>query len=147
MLRTAWRGIRQRRDDLAAFFGRLELRTLEALWRRGGAASVRDVQAEFPGTAYTTVMTTLDRLHRKGVLERRKEGRAFFYRPRYTREELRLGLVRDALGDMLSSGADAPLLSCLVEAVSETDQSLLDELERLVAEKRRALANVERREK
>ena len=65
------------RGDLGAFFGTLELRVLEALWHRSDAASVRDLQAEFPATAYTTLMTTLDRLHRKGVLDRMKAGRAF----------------------------------------------------------------------
>ena len=59
---------------------------------------MRDVHADFPNTAYTTVMTTLDRLHRKGVLDRVKAGRAFLYRPRYTADELRLGLAADALG-------------------------------------------------
>jgi predicted transcriptional regulator len=140
MVRLTSRGGRQS-GDLEAFFGRLELRALDVLWRRNGAASVRDVQAELPGTAYTTVMTTLDRLHRKGVLERQKEGRAFVYRPRYSREQLRLGLVRDAFGAILGGSiADRPLLSCLIDAVSQRDEALLDELERLVGEKRRALS-------
>jgi len=125
------------RGELNAFFGKLEVRVLEALWRRGEAASVRDIQPEFPTTAYTTLMTTLDRLHRKGVLERMKAGRAFLYRPRYTRDELRLGLAENALGVILGSGVSTrPLLSFLLDAVSRQDEALLDELERLVREKR-----------
>jgi predicted transcriptional regulator len=125
------------RGDLEGFFGKLEVRVLEALWRRQAPAAVRDLQADFPATAYTTLMTTLDRLHRKGVLGRIKVGRAFLYRPRYTRDELRLGLVENALGMLLGTGVPPrPLLSFLLEAVSRRDATLLDELERLVREKR-----------
>ena len=60
-----------------ARLGPLEWRVLEALWARTTIASVRDLQPEFPDIAYTTLMTTLDRLHRKGVLLREKNGRAF----------------------------------------------------------------------
>jgi predicted transcriptional regulator len=124
------------RGDLGAFFGSLEVRVLEALWRRRAPASVRDLQADFPRTAYTTLMTTLDRLHRKGVLERVKSGRAFRYHARCTREELRRGLAEDALGVILGPGVTAhPLLSFFLDAVSRKDEALLDELERLVREK------------
>ncbi len=123
------------RSDLGAFFGTLEVRTLEALWRRRAPASVRDLQADFPRTAYTTLMTTLDRLHRKGVLERVKSGRAFVYQPRCSREELRRGLAENALGAILGPGVSAhPLLSFFLDAVSRKDEALLDELERLVRE-------------
>ncbi len=124
---------------LAALFGALELRVLDALWRRGGEAAVRDIQAEFPGSAYTTLMTTMDRLHRKGVLERRKIGRALAYRPVSSREELESGLVTRALQPLLQGQRAQPILSFFVEEVSRQDDRLLDELERLVREKRRRL--------
>ncbi len=137
MLRLPFAQRRGLRVDLAAFFGKLELRVLEALWRRRAAASVRDIHPEFPATAYTTLMTTLDRLHRKGVLARVKAGRAFLYRPLYSRQALRLGLAENALGAILGGGASArPILSFLVEAVSRRDEKLLDELERLVRDAR-----------
>ncbi len=137
MMRLPFIVRRGARGDLDAFFGKLEVRVLEALWRRPGPAAVRDVQADFPGTAYTTLMTTLDRLHRKGVLSRAKAGRAFLYRPRYTRDELRLGVAENALGIIFESGLSArPLLSFLLEAVGRRDAALLDELEQLVREKR-----------
>ena len=68
-----------------AAFGPLERRVLDALWAHGHPACVRDLQDRFPGVAYTTLMTTLDRLFRKGVLHRHKEGRAFVYQPTATR--------------------------------------------------------------
>jgi len=125
------------RGDLEAVFGPLELRALEALWD-GGDASVRDLQGAFPDTAYTTLMTTLDRLHRKGVLDRVKAGRAFVYRPRFTADELRANLLGHVLGVLLGRDRRAlePVLSHFVEAVGDRDAALLDELERLVREKR-----------
>ena len=118
-------------------FGTLELRVLEALWARGVEASVRDVLDAFPAAAYTTVMTTMERLHRKGVLERRKDGRAYLYRPVSSREQMESGLVTRALEPLLRGGSAQPILSCLVDEVSRHDERLLDELERLVREKRR----------
>src|SRR5512143_1103616 len=107
------------RGELGTFFGGLEVRVLEALWGRRSPASVRDLQGDFPRTAYTTLMTTLDRLHRKGVLERTKSGRAFLYHPRCTREELRRDLAENALGVILGPGVSAhPLLSFFLDAVS-----------------------------
>ena len=64
-------------------------------------------------------MTTLDRLHRKGVLEREPNGRAFEYRPRVTRAEA--------------------ALSFLIEEVGDLDAEALEALEHLVRERRRAL--------
>jgi predicted transcriptional regulator len=128
---------RRRAPGLAAEFGTLELRVLEALWRLPPNATVRDVQAEFPSAAYTTVMTTMDRLHRKGVLDRDKAGRAFVYRPRFTREALETAAAARALGSLLQGHSAGPVLSFLVDAVSQEDAALLDELDRLIQAKRR----------
>src|SRR5258705_10076463 len=128
---------RSKPSGLASHFGALELRVLEALWRRGGEVAVRDLRAEFPAAAYTTLMTTMDRLHRKGVLERRKDGRAFVYRPICSRDEFESRLVTSALTPLLQGSAAEPILSFFVEEVSRQDDRLLDELERLVREKRR----------
>jgi predicted transcriptional regulator len=128
---------RRKTAGLASVFGSLELRVLEALWTRGAEASVRDILDEFPHAAYTTLMTTMERLHRKGVLERRKDGRAFLYRPVSSRDEMETGLVARALEPLLRSGSAQPILSCFVDEVSRHDERLLDELERLVREKRR----------
>ena len=85
---------RAKPSGLASLFGALELRVLEVMWQRRQEVAVRDIQADFPRAAYTTLMTTMDRLHRKGVLERRKVGRAFVYRPVSSRAELESGLTR-----------------------------------------------------
>src|SRR5258706_4136748 len=68
--------------------GPLEAQVMEILWTRGGS-NVHDVMSELAAQkrAYTTVMTTLDRLFKKGLLERRKAERAFVYAPRFSRQE------------------------------------------------------------
>jgi predicted transcriptional regulator len=99
--------------------GPLEQRVLDALCARSVDSRVKDLQASFPEIAYTTLMTTLDRLHRKGVVDRVLDGRAFAYRARLTRTEAVLSFLVDEAGDL--------------------DADALDVLERLVRERRRAL--------
>jgi len=121
--------------------GRLERQVLEETWRRG-ETSVRDVFIAFDErVAYTTLMTTLDRLYKKRLLSRRKGGRAFLYSPLVTREELEQGIREDVIEGLLGRGAEGvePVLACIVEAVSDRDRELLDELDRLIKEKRREL--------
>jgi predicted transcriptional regulator len=119
-------------------FGPLEWRVLEALWERPQAAAVRDLQASFPEAAYTTLMTTLDRLHRKGALTRTKQGRAFYYQPSLTRAEFDAARAADALRAALAGDPTAlgPLMSFFVEAVGDRDRELLDDLEALVRSRR-----------
>jgi predicted transcriptional regulator len=125
-------------DPLESFFGPLEIRVLDALWRRGSAASVGDLGVDLAPAAYTTLMTTLERLRRKGVLERARRGRAFLYEPRWGRHELTGRLASMTLGAWLEDPSTArPVLSCFIEAVSSRDQKLLDELDRLIREKRK----------
>ena len=126
--------------ELKQFFGALEIRVLEALWRCAQPQTVRDLQSGFAGVAYTTLMTTLDRLHRKGVLDREKVGRAFVYQPRYSRDALVSGMAGEALEAVFGSRAVElkPILSFFVETVSREDRESLAALERLVEDRRRA---------
>jgi BlaI family penicillinase repressor len=69
----------------------LELDCMNTLWPMGEGTvrEIRDRLAERRVRAYTTIMTIMDRLARKGVVERRKAGRAYVYRPRLSAEEAR----------------------------------------------------------
>jgi predicted transcriptional regulator len=119
--------------------GPLEERVLEALWKAPHGLSVRDVRLRLDGRlAYTTVMTTLDRLYKKGLLARERDGRAFRYAPRASREALAARGLRRWLERLLGRGPARPLLASLVDAVGEHDRALLPELTRLVKEKERA---------
>jgi len=121
--------------------GPLETEVMDVLWD-ASEANVHEVATKLARPlAYTTVMTTLDRLYKKGLLDRRKADRAFVYKPRLSRSEWegrRAGsLVASILARPESSG---PLLiSHLVDAVGQHDPALLDELERRIRRKRREL--------
>jgi predicted transcriptional regulator len=84
-------------------------------------------------------MTTLDRLFKKGLLERVREGRAFVYRAVHTRQDVESAVASGLLRGLLERGAGGtrPVLSNLVDVISDRDSALLDELEQLVREKRR----------
>jgi predicted transcriptional regulator len=120
--------------------GPLEQQLLSALWMRESATVREILDAGDIKLAYTTVMTTLDRLFKKQLLNRTAEGRAFRYSPRYTQEQLEKAAVGETIRQLLDSGTTAALpLSYLVEAVSEHDARLLDDLQRLLDDKRREL--------
>jgi predicted transcriptional regulator len=138
MWRPAWFG--RGRDPLRAAFGHLEREVMEIVWRHE-AVNVRNVQEALSRSiAYTTVMTTLDRLFKKGFVSRTREGRAFRYTALYSREQVEASVAAGLLTGFLHGGSSAarPLLSNLVDAVAEENAGLLDELEALVREKRRA---------
>ena len=117
--------------------GALETEVMDAVWREGGEMRVRDVHARFqPRLAYTTVMTTMDRLFKKGLLDRRRDGRAFVYTARVTRRQLVLDAGAGLIRGLIDSEGE-PALSFLVDAVTESDRELLERLERLVREKKR----------
>lgn len=92
----------------------LELECLKALWKLG-EGNVKDVQrvvCEIRALAYTTVMTVLDRLVRKGAAVRRKQGRAFIYTPVLSREFLRRAAIQE-LVESYFDGSSRELLSYL----------------------------------
>jgi len=131
-------------DPLDTTFGTLEREVLDVVWTRGDLA-VRDVQSQLARPiAYTTVMTTLDRLYKKGVLDRRRAGRAFRYSAALTREQLRASIAGSVLAGLLRSrdAASAPILSNLIDSVGDAahGEELLQRLEELVRDKRRQLA-------
>jgi predicted transcriptional regulator len=125
-------------DAVVDSLGELESKVLAEV-RRQGQTSVGGVcDALDRSYAYTTVMTTLDRLFKKGLLTRTKEGRAFYYSAKHSAEELERGLTADVMNTLLDTypSSASPVLACIVDSVSDRDLQLLDELERLVKEKR-----------
>jgi predicted transcriptional regulator len=124
--------------------GPLEQRMLDALWARGDGTVRELVEGVCGDLAYTTVMTTLDRLFKKGLLTRSEEGRAFRYVPRLSRDELRRENAGNAFCQLLDATPASSLpLSFLVEILGERDAQLLNDLQRLVERKRRKLGQQE----
>jgi predicted transcriptional regulator len=121
--------------------GPLEIAVMEILWSRG-ESSVHDVVHRLSRPlACTTVMTTLDRLFKKGVLNRRKFERAFLYSPGLSRSQWEHKRAGDFVAGFLAVPQPSPelLISCLVEAVGQQDEALLDELEKKIRIKRKEL--------
>jgi predicted transcriptional regulator len=115
---------------------------MEILWARG-ESNVRDVVDRLDRPlAYTTVMTTLDRLYKKGLLLRRKSDRAFIYAPSLNRAEWQHKRAGDFVAGFLSTAEPSRdlLISCLVEAVGRHDEALLDELEKKIQLRRKELS-------
>lgn len=131
-------GFRRPHELAAAGLGPLERQVLEQVWQRR-EVSVRDVFIAFgERVAYTTLMTTLDRLYKKRLLSRRKDGRAFYYAPLISSKELEQGIREDVIDGLLGRGTDEvePVLACIVDVVTQRDRELLDELDRLIKQKR-----------
>jgi len=98
---------------------------MDCLWDRDGETTVREVFEDLKQRreiAYTTVMSTMDNLHRKEWLSRRRQGKAFLYWPRLTREEYSARLMRDAL----DGGGQADLvLTHFLEQMSDDESASL----------------------
>ena len=125
--------------------GPLEAQLLQVLWQRGDATVRELVDDGAIEGAYTTVMTTLDRLHKKGLLNRVRDGRAFRYRPRQTEQEYKRKAFAEDLEKFLDSARDAAApISFLVDTVTERDAELLNELGRVIDRKRRELKRSKR---
>jgi predicted transcriptional regulator len=133
-------GFKSPREILENRLGALEREVMDLAWQRG-EISVRDACAEVgSAVAYTTMMTTMDRLFKKGLLKRRKIGRAFVYHAAASKDAVEGAVAAELVHTLLQrEGERLPVLSSLVDAVSDRDRALLEELERLVQEKRRAL--------
>src|ERR1035438_2551616 len=99
--------------------GPLEVAVMEILWAHG-ESNVRDVVDKLDRPlAYTTIMTTLDRLYKKRLLLRQKVERAFYYSPLLTRSEWDQKRAGDFVAGFLATPEPSRelLISCLVEAV------------------------------
>ncbi|HEY6316108.1 MAG TPA: BlaI/MecI/CopY family transcriptional regulator [Streptosporangiaceae bacterium] len=90
-------------------FGDLEAVIMDRVWERGEPVTVRELFDELSAErtiAYTTVMSTMDNLHRKGWLDRVREGKAYRYTATASREEYSARLMQEALAD----GGDAEVV-------------------------------------
>jgi predicted transcriptional regulator len=119
--------------------GDLEYAVLAALWDLG-QASARDIHirvGEPSRLVYTTTAKVLDRLHTKGLVVRWKVGKAFVYKPRVRRQIVEHRRARVALARLLGS-EPRPAIATLVDAVESIDPDLLEELARIVAQRREA---------
>ena len=106
-------------------FGDLEATVMDRVWAHGRGVTVREVFDELAGVrqiAYTTVLSTMDNLHRKGWVRRDREGKAYRYWPTMTREERSAKLMREAF----SAGGDTEaVLAFFVEQMTAEESAQL----------------------
>lgn len=106
--------------------GDLEAVVMDVLWRATSPHSVRDVLTEIGRQrrrlAYTTVMTVLDNLHRKGWVSRELHGRAYRYRPVDSKEEAAARVLRELLD---STGDPAGVLLHFARSASDDEFAVL----------------------
>ena len=122
-----------------AQLGPLERQVHQAVWVRG-TATVREVlQDRTIWQTYNTILTTMGRLFRKGLLGRVSEGKAFRYSARYSPEELERMAALCGIQQLLGSEHASLHLSYFVEAVGAQDEKLLEELHALVERQRAEL--------
>ena len=122
--------------------GPLEATIMRRMWSSGEPQTVRAVHgslAEDRTIAYTTVMTVMDNLHRKGFLGRERRGRAYIYSPAATREEHTASL----LGEVLADGGDRA--NVLLHFVEHLDDDELETLRRAVTGSDRSTHQDEKR--
>lgn len=137
MPKITLRGFKPTARGIKQVLGELEAEVMSLLWQQPNQTVVEVEQRlrRKRQIAHTTVLTTLDRMHRKGLLTREKQGKAFVYAPSYSREQFEQGLAQEVLGALLG-GLGEPVLSTFIDLVSE-DDTKLDRLEALIKEKRK----------
>ncbi|MEK6321877.1 MAG: BlaI/MecI/CopY family transcriptional regulator [Acidobacteriota bacterium] len=134
--RVTLRGFRPTARGINQVLGELEADVINVLWQQPNqtVVEVEERLRRKREIAHTTVLTTLDRMHRKGYLSREKQGKAFLYSPRYTREEFERALAQEVLSALLG-GLGEPVLSTFVDLVGE-DSAKLNQLEALIKQRR-----------
>ena len=118
--------------------GQLEASVMDAVWEAEGALCVEDVRkvlAAKKEAAYTTIMTTLDRLYKKGFLDRGRRGKAYYYVAKVTKAELGSNVTKQVIDGLLKTFAE-PAISYFVEALGDADPEQLDSLAELIEKKR-----------
>jgi predicted transcriptional regulator len=118
----------------------LESAVMDAVWsRRWAEFSVADVHGALERPiAYTTVMTTVARLHKKGLLSRRRDGKRYLYEPRMNRETFLASTARDVI-ERLGDGLEHGTLALLAHTVTTADHETLEQLETMIRRRRREL--------
>lgn len=121
--------------------GELELEVLEYLWAHG-AANVKAVHEGMRATrsnTLNTIQSTLDRLYKKGLLERDKVAHSFVYRCQCSRTELLARRIGDLAAE-LARGETSSVLAAFVEFTARLETSRIAELEALIADHIKSLS-------
>lgn len=132
-LRSGKKGLELRLHELEAAIMNVVWSKRLASFAVGDVLTILEKQRDI---AYTTVMTTVARLHAKGLLSRERDGRRYLYSPKLTREQFLESTARTVLDGAVDN---QQAMAMLVERVSEASASDLDRLEALIQQRREEL--------
>ena len=122
---------------LTHIFGELEAKLMEAVWELD-QPTVQDVIDHLGGDLnYKTTMTVMNRLVDKGILSRRKVGRAFVYVGTASRETLLAGVFDKMVRGMFGEDFRQIALAQMIETAEEIDEKLLDDISRLIEQRKK----------
>jgi predicted transcriptional regulator len=133
--------------QLEAFLGPLEANIIETIWsskkRPITVREVLEILQKKKKIAYTTVMNTMDRLHEKGLLDRRiekgKGGIYYVYWPKLEEQNFKEAAIREVLSSLLENFGDL-VTACLIEKAADNDEQLKNlkaQLEKALKEKKK----------
>jgi predicted transcriptional regulator len=129
--------MREGRSEVAVRLGALELSVMQHVWTEGplDVKAVHRALGVKRGISLNTVQSTMERLHRKGLLDREKVRHAYVYAARLSREEYGSRAVEDVLSGLMA-GDTEPMMSAFVDFAARTGEESLARLERLIHERR-----------
>lgn len=123
------------KSGLDRFFGPLEAKVMDILWHRA-EISIKDVQQQLEmekAINFNTVMTVMNRLVEKGILQKRTEGRTSLYRPVLTKDEFLERQSKELTHDLIEEFGSL-VVTHMLDALEEVDEDLLDKLEKKLRE-------------
>ena len=135
MLRKMRLRFRPSEEGVEQVLGELESRVMKLVWENPGCTA-RSIcsRLDKSNLAQTTILTILDRLHKKDLVSREKVGRPYAYTATVKREDFEEQVTRDVLQGLLKDEAK-PVLNTFIDLVS-VNQRLLDELEELIRKRK-----------
>ncbi|MDF1833244.1 MAG: BlaI/MecI/CopY family transcriptional regulator [Porticoccaceae bacterium] len=121
--------------------GELEKRVLHYLWEapEADAKQVHSALTKRKGGTLNTIQSTLDRLFKKNLLTRQKQGHAYYYRAKLDRKELIAQLIQDVTSDFINKGEDS-LIAAFTSVSAGLDDEKLSQLEILIQQQRHRLS-------
>ncbi len=132
--------VRTEKDGIRAWLFDLEADIMEIAWVQDEVAvgSVHDELEADREIAYTTVMTTMGRLHDKGLLLRERDGKRYLYRAAMTRDAFLHKMAEEVFSSLADAGLGS-VASLLAKRVETADDAELDRLEELIRRRRREI--------
>lgn len=128
------------KEGLNQVLGTLEKNIMEVVWNHG-ESSIKEIVNTLTADkniSYSTVITVTNRMAKKGLLKKRKVGKAFFYKPEYTRKEF-LELVSKKVVEGVSGFSLQSVMAHFVDYMAEMDSDKIEYFSKLIESKRKLM--------